>query len=461
MKTGVYLAIMVTLLLIASCEVAETETGDSAVTEMKSSVVEQERAAEVVKVEPVREKPVVETVKAEPVKEKPVVKPPEVKPVKEVVSVEPKEPAVEPEAVAEPVEDKMVVTVNGVKFMQSQVDEKLNKQVEAQMSRMQASGQEVPAEQIAKMRESMKKRFEQRIISMLINEQLIKEKLAAKNIVISDDKVEERIMEIAERQKVSRDELLAGAARQGLSEADAKEQIRQRLGLDKLIEAELGDEANVTDEDAKKQYDENTQLFSTPEQVRASHILAGGRGITDEERPKMKVKIEEVAEKLKAGGDFEDLAREHSDCPSSGDGGDLKVFFDKTGLIIGGRGGRMDAKFAEAAFALEIGQVSDIVETPFGYHIIKATERKKAKTVSFEEAKEGIKQNLANRKKGEFFKKFQQVLMDEATIEYAEGKEPPARPTRPTAPKAAPARSTRPPKPPKPPVPPKPTEGNK
>ncbi len=448
MKTGVYLAIMVTLLLIASCEVAETETGDSAVTEMKSSVVEQESAAEVVKVEPVSEKPVVETVKAEPVKEKPVVKPPEVKPVKEVVSVEPKAPAVEPEAVAEPVEDKMVVTVNGVKFMQSQVDEKLNKQVEAQMSKMQASGQAVPAEQMAKMRESMKKRFEQRIISMLINEQLIKEKLAAKNIVISDDKVEEKIMEIAERQKVSRDELLAGAAKQGVSEADAQEQIRQRLGLDKLIEAELGDEANVTDEDAKKQYDENTQRFSTPEQVRASHILIKTEGKDEAGKAAAKAKIEDILKQVKEGGGFAELAKEHSECPSSSKGGDLN-FFSKEKMV---------PPFSEAAFSMGIGDISDVVETKFGYHIIKVIDKQEAKRTSFEEAKEGIKNNLANRKKGEFFRKFQQVLMDEATIEYAEGKEPPARPTRP---RAAPARPTKPPKPPKPPVPPKPTEGNK
>jgi len=436
METRVCVAIITALLLIAGCEVAETETGDSAVTEMKSSVVEQESAAEVVKAEPVREKPVVETVKAEPVQEKPVVETPEVEPVKEVVAVEPKDPAVEPEAVAEPVEDKMVVTVNGVKFMQSHVDEKLNKQVEAQMSKMQASGQAVPAEQMAKMRESMKKRFEQRIISMLINEQLIKEKLAAKNIVISDDKVEEKIMEIAERQKVSRDELLAGAARQGVSEADAQEQIRQRLGLEKLIEAELGDEANVTDEDAKKQYDENTQRFNTPEQVRASHILIKTEGKDEAGKAVAKAKIDDILKRVKEGGDFAELAKEHSECPSSSRGGDLN-FFTKEKMV---------PPFSEAAFSMGIGDISDVVETKFGYHIIKVTDKQEAKRTSFEEAKAGIKQNLANRKKGEFFRKFQQVLMDEATIEYAEGKEP---------------RSTRPPKPPKPPVPPKPMEGNK
>jgi len=456
METRVCVAIIAALLLIAGCEVAETETSDSAVTEMKNSAVESESATGVVKVEPVQEKPVVETVKAEPVKAEPVVETvevepvketPEVEPVKDVVAVEPKEAAVEPEVVAEQVEDKVVVTVNEVKIMQSHVDERLNKQVEAQMSRMQASGREVPAEQMSKMRESMKKRFEQRIISMLIDEQLIEEKLAAKNIVISDDKVEEKIMEIAEQQKVSQDELLAGAARQGINEADAKEQIRRRLGLEKLIEAELGDEANVTDEDAKKHYDENTQRFSTPEQVRASHILIKTEGKDEAGKAAAKARIEDILKQVKEGGDFAELAKEHSECPSSSKGGDLNFFTKK----------KMVPPFSEAAFSMGIGDISDVVETKFGYHIIKVTDKQEAKTTGFEEAKEEIKQDLANRKKGEFFRTFQQALKDEATIEYAEGKEPPAKPTRPTA---APARPATPPKPPKPPAEPKPTEDN-
>jgi len=444
METRGCVAIIVALLLIAGCEVAET--GDSAVTEMKSSVVEPESATEVIKVEPVKEKPVVEPVKVEPVKEKP-----EVEPAKEVVAVEPKEPAVEPEAVEELAKDKVVVTVNGVKFMQSQVDEKLNKQVEAQMSRMQAGGRKVPPEQIVKMRENMKKRFERRIISRLIDEQLIKEKLAAKSIVISDDEVEAKIAEIAEQRKVSREELLAGAAKQGISEADAKEQIRMTLGVEAVIKAELGDEANVTDEDAKKQYDENTQRFSTPEQVRASHILIKTEGKDEAGKAAAKAKIEDILKQAREGADFAELATAHSEDPGAKNTGGEYTF----------PRGKMVPKFEETAFSMEVGQISDPVETRYGYHIIKLHEKITARTTSFEEAKEGIKKNLANRKKSEFWRTFQQALKDEAKIEYAEGKEPPARPTRPTGPRAAPAKPARPPKPPKPPVPPTPAESNK
>ena len=446
METRVCAAIIAVLLLIGGCRTVETETGGSTVAEMKSSVAQPESTAEVVEVEPVKEAPVVETVKVEPVKEEPVVEAPEVEPVEEVVAVEPKEPAVEPEAVAKPAEDKMVVTVNGIEIMQSQVDEKLNSQIEARISRMQAGGKEVPTEQMAKTRENMKKRFEQRIISMLIDEQLIDEKLAAKSIVISDEEVEAKIAEIAAQQNVSRDELLAGAARQGINEADAQEQIRRRLGLEKLIEAELGDEAIITDEAAKKHYDENTERFSTPEQVRASHILIKS-GMAEGGKAAAKAKIEDILKQAREGADFAELAKTYTEDRGS----------KKTGGEYTFPRGRMVPEFEEMAFSMEVGQISDPVETKFGYHIIKLHEKIPPKTTSFEEARERIKENLLNRKKSEFFRTFQQTLKDEATIEYAEGKEPPARPTRPTA---APAKPTTPPRPPKPPAEPKPMEDN-
>jgi parvulin-like peptidyl-prolyl isomerase len=285
----------------------------------------------------------------------------------------------------------------------------------------------------------MKKRFEQRIISKLIAEQLIEEKLAAKSIVISDDEVEVKIAEIAEQRKVSRDKLLAEAARQGISQADTKEQIKWGLRIDKLIEAEIGDEANVTDEDAKKYYDKNTQRFSTPEQVRASHILIKA-GKDEAGMAAAKAKIEDILKQAREGADFAELAKTYTEDPRS----------KKTGGEYTFSRGRMAPAFERTAFSLEIGQISGPVRTRSGYHIVKLHEKIAPKRTSFEEAREGIKENLAKRKKGEFFRKFQQALKDEAKIEYAEGKEPPAKPTRPTTPKAGPTRTTIPPKPPKP-----------
>lgn len=103
------------------------------------------------------------------------------------------------------------------------------------------------------------------------------------------------------------------------------------------------------------------------EQVSASHILlmyAGSeRSSATRSKQEAQTQIQSLAQKLKAGEDFAALARQHSDCPSGQSGGDLGTF---------GRG-QMVKPFEEAAFGLEVGATSDVVETPFGYHIIQRT----------------------------------------------------------------------------------------
>ena len=101
--------------------------------------------------------------------------------------------------------------------------------------------------------------------------------------------------------------------------------------------------------------------------VRASHILLMYKGSMRSSNPRSKEDAEKeiasIEEKLRAGGDFAELARAHSDCPSSRSGGDLGPF---------GRG-QMVGPFEEAAFSMDVGTTSGVVETPFGFHLIKRT----------------------------------------------------------------------------------------
>ena len=129
-------------------------------------------------------------------------------------------------------------------------------------------------------------------------------------------------------------------------------------------------EVTVVDEDAKKYYDENTEEFKKPETVSAKHIL---------------VETEEVAKEIKSKIDnnelsFEVAAMENSTCPSKAQGGDLGVF---------GRG-MMVPEFEDAAFALELNEVSEPVKTQFGYHLIKVEAKNDAEVSSFEDVKEQI-----------------------------------------------------------------------
>lgn len=103
------------------------------------------------------------------------------------------------------------------------------------------------------------------------------------------------------------------------------------------------------------------------ETVRASHILlmysGSMRSSATRSKGEAAEQIADIKQQLDQGGDFAELAKAHSDCPSGRDGGDLGAF---------GRG-QMVGEFETAAFSMAIGQVSDVVETPFGYHLIRRT----------------------------------------------------------------------------------------
>jgi peptidyl-prolyl cis-trans isomerase D len=146
---------------------------------------------------------------------------------------------------------------------------------------------------------------------------------------------------------------------------------------------QLRAKAVVAPADIEKYYRENQQEFTTPEQVRASHILIKTEGRDD---AAARAKAEELLKQARGGADFAALAKKNSeDEGSAKNGGDLDFF---------GRG-RMAKEFEDAAFALQPGQISDVVKSPFGYHIIKVVDHKPAVTKSLNDVRQQISDRLA------------------------------------------------------------------
>jgi peptidyl-prolyl cis-trans isomerase C len=163
----------------------------------------------------------------------------------------------------------------------------------------------------------------------------------------------------------------------------------------------------ITEADAKKFYDENPKFFT---RLNASHILAafsdapGKNPPTKEQEEAALKKINDVHKKLKDGGKFEDLAKEHSDCPSKEKGGSLGEFGP----------GDMVPEFEKALLELKPNDVSDPVKSRFGYHLIKAGEKK---VVPFEEAKGSILQHLKSEKGQEIVQKYVEGLKKSYKVE--------------------------------------------
>jgi peptidyl-prolyl cis-trans isomerase C len=169
--------------------------------------------------------------------------------------------------------------------------------------------------------------------------------------------------------------------------------LRDRLLEEAEAEQVLRDKVTVTDAQVQKFYDENPAQFEEPEMVRASHILiatanikTGAQLSEDDKKAKLKI-AQDLLKRARAGEDFAKLAKEYSDDPGSKENGGEYIF----------PRGRMVKEFEAAAFTLQTNQISDIVTTQFGYHIIKLSEKIPAKKVDFAKASPDIKIYLESK----------------------------------------------------------------
>ena len=168
-----------------------------------------------------------------------------------------------------------------------------------------------------------------------------------------------------------------------------------------LMEAIL-DQASkgaVTEEAMRKLYEESVSKLTPEEEVRARHILVDSED-----------KTKEVIAKLKAGGDFAALAKEYSKDPGAAEGGDLG-YFTKDQMV---------AQFAEAAFKMKPGDISDPVKTQFGWHVIKLEDRRQKPVPPFEQVKDQIEQFLVRKAQSDLVLKLRESAKIERTTPPAQ-----------------------------------------
>ena len=310
--------------------------------------------------------------------------------------------------------DDIAVTVNGVAITESQIEAALKPQLKKLASRVKGK-QNI---------DQYKKMLRPQILDSMITKMLLEEKIKQAQIVATDEEADAKLQEIAASQNKTVQDLKALMKARGMSFEETKERIRKGVAYEKLMKKQFADKINVTEEDAKNWYSQHKKHFEKPEQVRASHILikpqkadpnaADPNEAKAKAKAEAKIKAENLLKQVKAGADFATLAKENSACPSAQKEGDLNLFSR----------GRMVKPFEEAAFKLKVGQVSDVVETRFGYHIIKVTDHKQVSPRPFEEAKEYIIQRLTWMKRVNLTREYIEPLKAKANIVYPAGKEP-------------------------------------
>ena len=297
---------------------------------------------------------------------------------------------------AEPLPDPLpavVARVNGEDIPRSDL-ERAALEVETR------AGGPVPADQRAEIYREL--------LEHLIAFRLLAQEAAAREIAVSDAEITEQVNTL--KQQVNDEAAFARMlAERSLSEGDLRAETRTELAVSKLLRQEAATRAPVSESTLQEYIETHPEEFEQPPTVRASHVLIGvEENASAEARASARREAEACLEQIRQGTDFAEVARRHSDDPgTAAAGGDLQYFGP----------GDMLPEFEAAAFALNAGEVSDVVETAFGFHVIKVIDRQPARPLTLAEVREPLTRFLEARAEQEAALAFVETLRARGTVE--------------------------------------------
>lgn len=274
-------------------------------------------------------------------------------------------------------------------------------ELESAIAQLQSrAGRAVPADQRDQVFRS--------VLDQLIAYHLLVQESTARSIAVPDADLDTRISEIRS-QFPSQEAFVQTLEQRMLTMAELRTNLRQGMQIDKMLEAELAATATVTTQQVEEFYAGNSSEFQRGERVRASHILirvADGADATTKDQAR--TRAADILEEVNGGQDFAALATRHSEDPGSAPGGGDLGYFEH---------GQMVPPFEEAAFSLATAQTSSLVETPFGYHIIKVTDKQPPRTIPLAEVRGEIEKFLQTHNREQHTQTFVESLRMKGKVE--------------------------------------------
>lgn len=238
--------------------------------------------------------------------------------------------------------------------------------------------------------------FKQRLLDNLINQKLVEQAAEKRGIKVSDDEVDKQIAQLKDgfKDQAQFEQALKSA---GMDTDGLERQIREQLMTSALIES-LAKDTSVSADEIEKYYNANKAQFVQKEAKRASHILF---------KPEDKKKAESVLKQVNDGGDFAALAKANSiDTATAGKGGDLG--WPNTPYV---------PEFETALSKLKKGETSGLIQSPYGWHIIRCTDERDGSQQKLDAVKDQIEQIIVQQRRADSYQKFLDDLRKDAKIE--------------------------------------------
>jgi len=240
-----------------------------------------------------------------------------------------------------------------------------------------------------------------------IGARLLFEEAQRLDIKVTDEEVAERIAALTE-QVGGAEKLQAMLAKQGSNKVQFTEQVRNGRRVDKLVDQAVSECPEPTEEECLEHFNEHSDEYSKPEQAQAQHILVKPAAETPDAKLEALGKLNQLRSRIEAGEDFSELAAAHSACPSGKSAGGSLGWFPR---------GAMAKEFDEAVFSMQVGELSQAIETQFGYHLIKKLAHEDPATPTYDEIHDQIKEFLHHAKRGEALSAYVAELREKAVIE--------------------------------------------
>jgi peptidyl-prolyl cis-trans isomerase C len=248
--------------------------------------------------------------------------------------------------------------------------------------------------------------MQREVVEQLITQELLWQEAQRREFVADDNIVDQQLEQIKDGFD-SPQAFLFKIQEGGFIETSYREDVKQQLSVQRMVSQGIAPGISISDEEVASFYTANIDQMQQPVEVRARHILIKPESAEPEAQQAAKDEAGEILAEIHAGEDFVKLATERSQGPSATQGGDLGFFGP----------GQMIATFEKAAFALQPGEVSNVVQTQFGYHVIRLEDRRGGDTAPLEQAADSIRAYLTQQRLQSEVETLVTTLRDEGDVE--------------------------------------------
>jgi parvulin-like peptidyl-prolyl isomerase len=254
---------------------------------------------------------------------------------------------------------------------------------------------------------ALEKRLKQKALDKVISQEVLNQESRRLEIKDIEKQVQEKIDDLRKKYK-DEEHFNKMLKRKKSTQKDLRKRIRDNIYLTEYLKKQGIVDPEIPEEEIKKYYEVNKRSFKRKESVEVSHILIKvDQSATPEQKEEAREKAEKIRKEVRDGKDFAEMAREHSNDGAAPGGGNLGYIHKRY----------MPPEFDKAAFSLDTGEISDVIQTKHGHHIIKVTGKKPAGITPYPEVKDFIRKYLQEGKYKEKLAAHMKELREKAKIE--------------------------------------------